>query len=52
MLVAEAPEKHTSRRKQPLSTGSEWTFELLDLYDREFARLADKIPAGHLPQPD
>ena len=26
--------------RQPLSEGSEWTFELLDLYDREIARVA------------
>jgi len=26
--------------RQPLSEGSEWTFELLDLYDREIARAA------------
>jgi spore cortex formation protein SpoVR/YcgB (stage V sporulation) len=27
-------------RRQPLSEGSEWTFELLDRYDREIARVA------------
>jgi stage V sporulation protein R len=27
-------------QRQPLSEGSEWTFELLDLYDREIARVA------------
>lgn len=26
--------------RKPLSTGSEWTFELLQIYDREIARLA------------
>jgi spore cortex formation protein SpoVR/YcgB (stage V sporulation) len=28
------------RRNEPLSTSSEWTFELLDLYDREIAKIA------------
>lgn len=27
-------------RKKPLSTGAEWTFELIDAYDKEIARLA------------
>ncbi|RUQ97843.1 SpoVR family protein [Legionella septentrionalis] len=27
-------------RKKPLSTGAEWTFELLQTYDREIARIA------------
>ncbi len=27
-------------KKQPLSTGSEWTFELIQTYEREIARLA------------
>src|SRR5512139_126318 len=27
-------------RRQPLSEGSEWTFELIDLYDREIGRVA------------
>ena len=26
--------------RQPLSEGSEWSFELLDRYDREIARVA------------
>jgi spore cortex formation protein SpoVR/YcgB (stage V sporulation) len=29
-----------AKKKQPLSTGSEWTFELIEAYDREIARLA------------
>ncbi len=28
-------------RKEPLSTGPEWTFELLDKYDKEIARIAE-----------
>ncbi|HHC73449.1 MAG TPA: SpoVR family protein, partial [Thiothrix sp.] len=27
-------------KKQPLSTSSEWTFELLEQYDREIANIA------------
>ena len=32
-----------------LSTGSEWTFQLLEQYDREFARLADKFRLDTYP---
>lgn len=35
--------------RKPLSTGSEWTFELLDIYDREFARLADRFRLDTYP---
>ena len=28
------------KRRQPISTGSEWTFELIEAYDREIARVA------------
>ncbi|WP_409525218.1 SpoVR family protein [Nitrincola sp. MINF-07-Sa-05] len=28
------------KKKQPISTGSEWTFELIETYDREIARVA------------
>ena len=28
------------KRRQPISTGSEWTFELIRQYDREIGRLA------------
>ena len=31
----------TRRQKKPISTGSDWTFELIERYDREIARLAD-----------
>ena len=31
----------TGSGREPLSEGSEWTFELLDLYDREIARIAE-----------
>ena len=49
MLEAEAPVKNSKQRKEPLSTGSEWTFELLEIYDREFARLADKFQLDTYP---
>ena len=29
-------------KRQPLSTGSEWTFELIQAYDREISRLAER----------
>lgn len=32
--------KKGSKRREPLSTGSEWTFELLETYDHEIARIA------------
>ncbi len=35
----ESPAPSVAQR-QPLSEGSEWTFELLDVYDREIARVA------------
>ncbi|GAB4392893.1 MAG: SpoVR family protein [Gammaproteobacteria bacterium] len=28
-------------KKEPISTGSEWTFELLEIYDREIGRIAN-----------
>ena len=28
------------QRRQPISTGSEWTFELIQAYDREISRIA------------
>src|SRR5690606_24909380 len=30
-----------TRKRQPLSTGSEWTFELSQAYDREIGRMAE-----------
>lgn len=29
-----------AQRRQPISVGSEWTFELIQTYDREISRLA------------
>ncbi len=37
-------------RRQPLSEGSEWTFELLDLYDREIGRVADHYHLDTYPR--
>ncbi len=34
------PRSKAATRREPLSTGSEWTFELLETYDREIGRLA------------
>ena len=37
------------RRKKPLSTGSEWTFDLIQDYDKEIARLAKKFKLDTYP---
>jgi spore cortex formation protein SpoVR/YcgB (stage V sporulation) len=36
-------------KKKPLSVGAEWTFELLQSYDREIARLAKKFKLDTYP---
>jgi stage V sporulation protein R len=36
-------------RKKPLSTSAEWSFELLETYDREIARLAKKFKLDTYP---
>ena len=36
-------------KKKPLSTGSEWTFELIQAYDREIARLAKAFQLDTYP---
>ncbi len=36
-------------KKKPLSTGAEWTFELLQTYDREIARLAKQFKLDTYP---
>ncbi len=36
-------------KKKPLSTGAEWTFELLQSYDREIARLAKQFKLDTYP---
>jgi stage V sporulation protein R len=37
------------KRKKPLSTGAEWTFELIQAYDREIARLAHDFKLDTYP---
>ena len=37
------------RRKKPLSTDSEWTFDLIQTYDKEIARLAKKFKLDTYP---
>ncbi|VEB32797.1 stage V sporulation protein R [Legionella sainthelensi] len=36
-------------RKKPLSTGAEWTFELIQDYDREIARIAKDFKLDTYP---
>ncbi|CAD5378048.1 SpoVR-like protein [Pseudomonas sp. OF001] len=38
-----------AKKGQPLSTGSEWTFELIRSYDRELARLAERYALDTYP---
>jgi len=38
--------------RQPLSEGSEWTFELLDTYDREIGLAAAHYGLDTYPRPD
>ena len=33
--------KKQSKKREPLSTTSEWTFELLEIYDKEISRIAE-----------
>jgi len=37
------------KKKAPLSTGSEWTFELIDLYDSEISRIAKNFQLETYP---
>ena len=30
-------------KRKPISTGSEWTFDLIERYDREIAQLAESF---------
>ena len=39
----------SSKKRQPLSTGSEWTFELIRDYDREISRLAERYALDTYP---
>ncbi|MDO3384253.1 SpoVR family protein, partial [Gilvimarinus sp. SDUM040013] len=38
-----------AQRRQPISTGSEWTFELIQTYDREISRLAERYALDTYP---
>ena len=38
-----------SARRQPLSTGSEWTFDLIRQYDKEIARIAERYALDTYP---
>lgn len=37
------------QRRQPISVGSEWTFELIQTYDREISRLAARYALDTYP---
>jgi len=39
----------TDKKREPISTGSEWTFELLDDYDREIRRIAKEYKLDTYP---
>ena len=39
-------------KRQPIATGSEWTFELIQQYDREISRIAERYAPGYLSEPD
>ncbi|WP_269533943.1 SpoVR family protein [Chitinimonas sp. BJYL2] len=44
-----AKRKRASRARKPLSTGSEWTFELIDAYYREIERVAREFELDTYP---
>lgn len=37
------------QKRHPISTGSEWTFELIQAYDREISRLAERYALDTYP---
>ena len=37
------------QKRQPISTGSEWTFELIQTYDREISRIANRYALDTYP---
>lgn len=39
----------TEKKRQPISTGSEWTFDLIRTYDREISRLAERYALDTYP---
>lgn len=42
-------ESVTERSRKPLSSGSEWTFELIERYEKEIARIAEKFGLDTYP---
>jgi len=38
-------------KRQPISTGSEWTFDLIRAYDREIGRIAEGYALDTYPNP-
>ncbi|WP_027856307.1 SpoVR family protein [Marinobacterium jannaschii] len=38
-----------TKKKEPISTGAEWTFELIERYDREIGRIADSYGLDTYP---
>lgn len=36
-------------KRQPIATGSEWTFELIQQYDREISRIAERYALDTYP---
>ncbi len=41
--------ERNSKKRQPISTGSEWTFELLEQYDQEIASIAEEFGLDTYP---
>jgi len=39
----------TPEKRQPISTGSDWTFELIEAYDREISRIARQFGLDTYP---
>ncbi|MGX9080733.1 SpoVR family protein, partial [Klebsiella pneumoniae] len=39
----------SSRKREPISTGSEWTFDLIRQYDKEIARIAERYALDTYP---
>ena len=49
MAATQSGSKKTSKPRQPISTGSEWNFELLEAYDQEIAKSAAKFGLDTYP---
>ena len=37
----------SKKERKPISTGSEWTFDLIRAYDREISRIAERYALDH-----